>query len=226
MKCSALTTISIMFDNSEVPDRRNHRSALPRSLTLIREWVFAHRLPAGLFAVLVAALFVRPTYPKSIGEIILKVVSASLVMAGLALRAWGAGCAGRHTRTSTIEAEKLVTGGPYAFTRNPIYVGSMILGLGMVGMIGDWRLLPLLVVTFAALYFVIIPAEEEFLAKNHPLEYEVYRKNVPRILPRLIPWSAAQPNSFDWQPALGEWRMIVLLVAILAFLYGASLFRG
>jgi protein-S-isoprenylcysteine O-methyltransferase Ste14 len=193
---------------------------------MFREWIFAHRLPAGLFAVLIAAPFVRPTYPNTMGEMMLKVVSAGLVIAGVVLRAWAAGCAGKHTRTSTIEAEKLATGGPYAFLRNPIYFGSMIVGVGMVGMIGDWRLMPLCIVTFAALYFTIIPAEEKFLEKNYPLEYEVYSKNVRRLLPRLIPWSGAQLNSFDWQAALGEWRMIVVLVAILAFLYGASFFRA
>ena len=213
-----------MLDN--LPDRLNHRFAFPRSLTLFRKWVFAHRLVAGLFAVLVAAFFVRPTYPKSTGEITLKFVSASLVIAGIVLRAWGAGCAGRHTRTSTIEAEKLATGGPYAFVRNPIYAGSMILGVGMVGIIGDWRMLPLCVVTFAALYFTIIPAEEKFLERTYPLEYQAYRENVRRMLPRLIPWSGAQLNSFDWQAALGEWRMVVILIVILTFLYGVSCLRG
>jgi protein-S-isoprenylcysteine O-methyltransferase Ste14 len=213
-----------MHDN--LPDRQNHSSAFPGFLTPFREWVFAHRLVAGLFAVLVAAFFVRPTYPKSTGEIMVKVVSASLVIAGVVLRAWGAGCAGRHTRTSTIEAEKLATGGPYAFMRNPIYVGSMILGVGMVGIIGDWRVMPLCVVTFAALYFTIIPAEEEFLQRTYPLEYQVYRENVRRILPRFTPWSGAQQNSFDWQAALGEWRMVVILIVILTFLYGVSFLRG
>ena len=215
-----------MFDKSEAPDKENHRSPFPRSLALFREWIFAHRLPVGLLAVLIAAFFVRPTYPNSIGGIVLKVVFAGLVIAGVVLRAWGAGCAGKHTRTSIIEAKKLATGGPYAFMRNPIYFGSMIVGVGMVGMIGDWKLIPLCAVTFAVLYFTIIPAEEEFLAKNYPSEYAVYRKNVRRLLPRLIPWSGAQLNSFDWPAALGEWRMIVILGAIVAFLYGASFLRA
>jgi protein-S-isoprenylcysteine O-methyltransferase Ste14 len=215
-----------VFDRSETPDRENQRFTFPRSFTLFRKWIFAHRLSAGLFAVLIGALFVRPTYPNSIGEIMLKLVSAALVIAGVVLRAWGAGSAGKHTRTPIIEAEKLATGGPYAFMRNPIYCGSMIVGVGMVGIIGDWRLMPICVVTLVALYFTIIPAEEEFLARTHPLEYEVYCKNVHRILPRLIPWSNAQLNSFDWQAALGEWRMIVVLIGILAFLYGASFVRA
>ena len=215
-----------MLDNSEVPDRRKHRSVFAGFLIPVGHLVFAHRLLAGLLVVVVAALFVRPTYPKSTEDIMLKVVSVGLVVAGVVLRAWSAGCAGRHTRTSNIEGAKLATNGPYAFVRNPIYIGSMILGIGMVGIIGDWRLIPICVGTFAALYFAIIPAEEEFLQRTYPLQYKVYRKNVRRILPRFMPWPGAQQTSFCWPAALGEWRMIVVLVAILAFLNGASFLRG
>jgi protein-S-isoprenylcysteine O-methyltransferase Ste14 len=215
-----------MLDNLEVPRRRNSSAILPRFLILLGRAVFAHRLRAGLFVVVLAAFIVQPTYPKDVGEIMLKLISVALVLAGMVLRAWGAGSAGRHTRTSKIEAKKLATGGPYAFIRNPIYLGSIILGLGMVGIIGDWRLAPVCVATFVALYLVIIPAEEEFLQKTYPTEYKVYRDNVRRILPRLFPWAGARPISFDWRAALGEWRMAVILVAIVAFLYGVSFFRG
>jgi protein-S-isoprenylcysteine O-methyltransferase Ste14 len=215
-----------MLDNSKVPHRRNHRSVFPGFLILVGQFVFAHRTLVGLFPVVVAALFVRPTYPKSTEELMLKVISVGLVMAGVVLRAWSAGCAGKHTRTPNIEGGKLATGGPYAFVRNPIYVGSMVLGVGMVGIIGDWRLIPFCIGTFAALYFLIIPAEEEFLQRTYPLEYKLYRKNVRRILPRFRPWPGAQQTSFDWQAALGEWQMAVVLVAILAFLFGASFLRG
>jgi protein-S-isoprenylcysteine O-methyltransferase Ste14 len=214
-----------MLDNSKVP-QRNHRSVFPRFLIQVGLFVFAHRALVGLLPVVIAALFVRPTYPKSTGELVLKMISASLIIGGVVLRAWSAGCAGKHTRTPTIEGGKLATGGPYAFVRNPIYVGSMVLGVGMVGIIGDWRMTPFCVGTFAALYFVIIPAEEEFLQRTYPLEYKLYRKNVGRILPRLKPWPGAQQTPFDWQAALGEWQMAVILIGILVFLFGTSFLRG
>jgi hypothetical protein len=96
----------------------------------------------------------------------------------------------------------------------------------MVGIIGDWRLSPLCVATFTALYFVIIPAEEEFLHREYPLEYKVYCENVRRLLPRFTPWAEAERTSFAWQPALGEWQTVVILVSILAFLYGVAFLRG
>lgn len=215
-----------MHDDSEVPRRRSLKVTLQQSLIPVGKIVFANRLLLGLFVVAIAAFFVRPLYPGNAEEYIVKGISVILVIAGVILRAWAAGCAGNHTRTSNIEAGKLATNGPYAFLRNPIYLGSIVLGVGMVGIVGDWRLSPLCFGTFAALYFVIIPAEEEFLQREHPLEYKVYCRNVRRLLPRFTPWAEADRTPFAWQPALREWQTVIILVSILAFLFGVAFLRG
>jgi protein-S-isoprenylcysteine O-methyltransferase Ste14 len=215
-----------MHDDSEVPRRRSLKVTLQQSLIPVGTIVFANRLLLGLFVVAIAAFFVRPAISGSAEECIVKGISTILVIAGVVLRAWAAGCAGNHTRTSNIEAGKLATNGPYAFVRNPIYLGSIVLGVGMVGIVGDWRLSPLCFGTFAALYFVIIPAEEEFLKREYPLEYKVYCRNVRRLLPRFTPWAGANRTPFAWQPALREWQTVIILVSILAFLFGVALLRG
>jgi protein-S-isoprenylcysteine O-methyltransferase Ste14 len=215
-----------MHDDSEVPRRRSLKVTLQQSLIPVGKIVFANRLLLGLFVVAIAAFFVRPLYPGNAEEYIVKGISVILVIAGVILRAWAAGCAGNHTRTSNIEAGKLATNGPYAFLRNPIYLGSIVLGVGMVGIVGDWRLSPLCFGTFAALYFVIIPAEEEFLQREYPLEYKVYCRNVRRLLPRFTPWAEADRTPFAWQPALREWQTVIILVSILAFLFGVAFLRG
>lgn len=215
-----------MHDDSEVPRRRSLKVTLQQSLIPVGKIVFANRLLLGLFVVAIAAFFVRPAISGSAEEYIVKGISTILVIAGVVLRAWAAGCAGNHTRTSNIEAGKLATNGPYAFVRNPIYLGSIVLGVGMVGIVGDWRLSPLCFGTFAALYFVIIPAEEEFLQREYPLEYKVYCRNVRRLLPRFTPWAGAVRTPFAWQPALREWQTVIILVSILAFLFGVALLRG
>jgi protein-S-isoprenylcysteine O-methyltransferase Ste14 len=215
-----------MHDDSEVPRRRSLKVTLQQSLIPVGKIVFANRLLLGLFVVAIAAFFVRPAYSGSAEEYIVKGISIILVIAGVILRAWAAGCAGNHTRTSNIEAGKLATNGPYAFVRNPIYLGSIVLGVGMVGIVGDWRLSPLCFGTFAALYFVIIPAEEEFLQRAYPLEYKVYCRNVRRLVPRFTPWAGADRTPFAWQPALREWQTVIILVSILAFLFGVAFLRG
>jgi protein-S-isoprenylcysteine O-methyltransferase Ste14 len=215
-----------MHDDSEVPRRRSLKVTLQQALIPVGKVVFANRLLLGLFVVAIAAFFVRPAYSGSAEEYIVKGISVILVIAGVILRAWAAGCAGNHTRTSNIEAGKLATNGPYAFVRNPIYLGSIVLGVGMVGIVGDWRLSPLCFGTFAALYFVIIPAEEEFLQREYPLEYKVYCRNVRRLLPRFTPWAGADRTPFAWQPALREWQTVIILVSILAFLFGVAFLRS
>jgi protein-S-isoprenylcysteine O-methyltransferase Ste14 len=225
LPASAITSHT-MSDDLPIGDRRSLRFALRHYFNIVGSYAFAHRLLLGLGVVVIAGFFVQPTLPGSARIVLLKMISVAVVLAGVVLRAWAAGCAGRHTRTSNIQAEKLATGGPYAFVRNPIYLGSIVIGVGMVGVVGDWRLLPLCGGTFAALYFFIVPAEEKFLSGRYSMRYSVYRANVPRFLPRFTPWTGAEQTSFDWHPALREWQMMIVLISILAFIFGAAVLRG
>ena len=114
--------------------------------------IFHRRLHVGLTAVLLAALVYRPRDFFGAHATVGTLVSLGLVLAGLALRAWAAGCAGRHTRRATIEAPALATGGPFAHVRNPIYLASVILGVGMVGLLADPWMLALCGAVFLFLY--------------------------------------------------------------------------
>jgi protein-S-isoprenylcysteine O-methyltransferase Ste14 len=188
--------------------------------------MFGYRLEIGLGVTALAIPFVRPTVARKPEEVRLKAVGLCLVLLGLGVRAWSAAFAGRHTRSSEIEGSKLATAGPYAHVRNPIYLGSVILGIGMVLMIGDKRLLTLCMLTFLALYFGLIPAEEEFLSQKFREEYERYCRNVPRLLPRLTPWSASVKTPFDGRAACGEGRLSLILLAILGVFRVVAALRG
>jgi protein-S-isoprenylcysteine O-methyltransferase Ste14 len=144
------------------------------------------------------------------------------VVLGLALRAWAGGSAGGHTRTRSIEAPRLATAGPYAYVRNPIYLGSIVLGIGMVGLLGDPWMLLLCAAAFTFLYVSIIPAEERFLRGEFGAEYERYCAEVPRLLPRFIPWNGATPAEFNWHAARGEAHIALILIAIYVLLRGAA----
>ena len=188
--------------------------------------MFGCRLEIGLGVTALAIPFVRPTVARKPDEVCLKAVGLCLVLAGLGIRAWAAAFAGRHTRSSEIEGAKLATAGPYAHVRNPIYLGSVILGLGMVLMIGDKRLLSLCLLTFLALYFGLIPAEEEFLSQKFLEEYERYCRNVPRLLPRITPWSESVKTPFDRRSAFGEGQLSLILLGILGLFRGIAVLRG
>src|SRR6201997_4741735 len=118
------------------PAPETDQSSKNLALTLGRKF-FAHRLLFGLIIAFLAAIFIRIHRPWNDWPI-WRVLSAVLVLLGLGIRALADGFAGRHTRTEEIEAPRLSTGGPYSFVRNPIYVGSMVLGLGMVGVLASW----------------------------------------------------------------------------------------
>ncbi|MDR2180853.1 MAG: isoprenylcysteine carboxylmethyltransferase family protein [Synergistaceae bacterium] len=105
-----------------------------------------------------------------------------LVVLGQALRFWAVGCIGRY-RGEKVGAEKLTTWGPYAFARNPLYIGNGLIGLGWGSMAG---FLPtaIFVVTFVLLYTVlIIPHEESFLSEKFGAEYSRYTERTGRFYP-------------------------------------------
>jgi protein-S-isoprenylcysteine O-methyltransferase Ste14 len=102
--------------------------------------------------------------------------SLCLVLPGLALRAAAAG-------TVKKDRELTVTG-PYAYTRNPLYLGSALIASGFAVALLSWPVALLLAAGFAAIYVPVIAAEERFLGAAFP-EFESYRLRVPRFIPRL-----------------------------------------
>ena len=188
--------------------------------------IFSHRLHVGLAVVALGGLVVRPGNIFGSHQVLGVSVSIALVLLGLALRAWAGGCAGAHTRNATIEAPRLVTGGPFAYVRNPIYLASIVLGLGMVGLLGDPWMLALHVGVFVFLYTAIVPAEEAFLRKTFPEEFARYCANVPRMIPRLRAWPEAAPVQFARPAIRGEARLGLVLVAIYGFMRMAAWLRA
>jgi protein-S-isoprenylcysteine O-methyltransferase Ste14 len=206
---------------SKVPDFESRSSQTPLTIVVGRLF-FSNRFFFSLLIALMAACVVHPHLSWSAGGME-KPLSLLLVILGIGLRSLASGFAGRHTRTADIEGPSLTTGGPYAFVRNPIYSGSMVLGLGVVGLVGSWIMLIPYGMVFALFYFCIIPAEEQFLLRTFGDQYQRYCDNVPRFFPRLRPWSKAERACFDWKSALGEWRVVLAVVGILLFFVLSSL---
>jgi protein-S-isoprenylcysteine O-methyltransferase Ste14 len=127
-----------------------------------------------------------------------------VALAGELLRCWGVGYSGVTTRDSKVVAPRLVTAGPYAFVRNPLYLGNFItaLGFGFVasgGLCWSTRLAlyALLAAHYAAVYAgAIIPLEEEYLEGTFGEPYRSYLAAVPRLLPSLRAYPAAE-GTFD-----------------------------
>src|SRR3954462_1439014 len=111
--------------------------------------------------------------------------------------------------------QEVTTSGPYAYTRNPLYVGSIILVIGFGIASRNLWLAVGLVVTFIALYLPVIRDEENFLRAQFP-EYDGYAQRVPRILPRITPVERAGKFSsehyrkhLEYNAALGSVGMMI-----------------
>ena len=151
-----------------------------RSGTWIQRW----RVPLGFLCGALFILFARPT-PKAL------LIGASVSLLGLAIRAWAAG----HIRKNA----QLATSGPYAFTRNPLYFGSFLLGLGFTIASGRLLLGLLFAALFLGIYLPVMRVEASTMAQLFGENYENYRRSVPLFFPRIMPFRQGESaaNKFD-----------------------------
>ncbi|MGD0735102.1 MAG: isoprenylcysteine carboxylmethyltransferase family protein [Terracidiphilus sp.] len=104
--------------------------------------------------------------------------SLVLVLPGLWLRAYAAGYVKKN--------RELTQTGPYAYTRNPLYLGSMLLAAGFALALLSWPVALALAIGFFAIYVPVIASEERFLRATFS-DFDDYCRRVPRLIPRLIP---------------------------------------
>lgn len=118
-------------------------------------------------------------------------IGVILVVTGELLRLNGVRYAGGETRTLKVGASALCSSGPFAYLRNPLYLGNVIIYAGMVFIAGGefvWILLPATVTFFFLEYGLIVSLEEETLRQKFNEEYGEYLSMVPRLIPRVTPW--------------------------------------
>ena len=127
-------------------------------------------------------LLVMPFLWFSTPTVTLVIIGATIAGAGLVVRAWSAG--------TIFKDEGLAVTGPYAFTRNPLYLGSFLVGLGVAVAGGHWLWPGLFLLFFVPVYARTIRREEQHLGTAFPAHYEAWAAAVPAVVPRMTPWSA------------------------------------
>jgi protein-S-isoprenylcysteine O-methyltransferase Ste14 len=146
-----------------------------------------------LFAVLVAVNIALGTRPLNTLHAFEPVAACgvALVIFGLAVRSWAAGTLRKY--------KQLITTGPYALVRNPLYVGSFLMMAGFCTLLGDgWSLL-VVFVPMVALYWLAVRDEEQLLAHLFPDQWAGYARCTPRFIPRRL-----VPTREGW--SLDQWR--------------------
>jgi len=148
--------------------------------TGIQRW----RVPLGFAAAAVLIITARP-------HLMSLLVGLPLAVLGLAVRASAAG----HIRKN----EVLATTGPYRFTRNPLYLGSAILALGLVVAADSWLLAVIALAMLIGVYLPVIRREEQYLSQRFGADFDAYAARVPRLWPRW-PWHASRrPSEATWR---------------------------
>jgi protein-S-isoprenylcysteine O-methyltransferase Ste14 len=149
------------------------------------------RVPLGFVFAAVFLWLARPTW-KTI------LLSLLLVAPGLWLRAYAAGYVRKN--------QELTRTGPYAYTRNPLYLGSTMIAFGFAVAAASWLILVTLAVLFAAIYLPTIRSEELYL-REHFTGFDEYAAKVPRLLPRLTPARfPANENASGGRFSAAQWR--------------------
>jgi protein-S-isoprenylcysteine O-methyltransferase Ste14 len=138
------------------------------------------RVPLGFVtaALYLFELWRRPTVPAAVAW------SLGLVLPGLWLRGYAAGYVKKNA--------ELTQTGPYAYTRNPLYLGSILIAAGFAVALLSWPVAVVLAAGFAIIYVPVIAGEERFLRSTFS-DFEDYCKRVPRLIPRLT--AAPNPGS-------------------------------
>ena len=139
------------------------------------------RVPLGFVFTAVYLWLATPTAASML-------IGSALIIPGLAIRALASG----HIKKN----EQLATTGPYAHTRNPLYLGSLILAVGFAISARNLWIGAGLILIFLAIYLPVIRGEETFL-REHFAEFAEYARQVPRLWPRLNSFSTIR-GSFSW----------------------------
>jgi protein-S-isoprenylcysteine O-methyltransferase Ste14 len=129
-----------------------------------------------------------------------------LLICGEALRFWSLRYMGKFSRTRKKKARMLVTAGPYAFVRNPLYWGNLLILEGFTVMSDLMWLVPIVLILFFVQYQCIVLWEEECLREFFPAAAESYFRSVPRWLPK---WGELRNRAQHFKLPYYDWSDVV-----------------
>jgi protein-S-isoprenylcysteine O-methyltransferase Ste14 len=178
-----------------------------QDLGILRSWVARRRIGISIacFTALIvfnlAILGRHPSSPLAIWQWN-SGIGLGLILVGLAIRSWSAG--------TLIKIQELITAGPYALSRNPLYVGSFLMMYGFALIMSDWLSIAFIVGPMSVLYYFQVMNEEKYLSALHPEQWSAYIKRTSRFVPLKFNsnwrsgWSIAQwLHNREYQAILG-----------------------
>ena len=160
---------------------------------------FKYRSYTPIPFLLLMVIFAEPSVMSMI-------IGFAIAISGELIRYWGVSWAGSETRTTGgVGGTYLIISGPFAFVRNPLYVGNILLYIG-IGIM-SWSLFPYLqmvaLLFFAMQYHFIVLGEEKYLKEKFGETYSNYVKNVPRFIPRFRSYKHSTLEQPPYNPKAG-----------------------
>jgi len=166
-----------------------------------------------------------------------------VALTGELTRIWAVAYAGGATRTLEPGVGNLITGGPFSYVRNPLYVGNLLLSLGvcLAAWPSKWSfvisdavaipwLLPIFVIAFDIQYGFIVAVEEDTIRQSLGDTYNDYYKAVPRWLPHLTPYPKPYPEKGDFKAGFRSDRRSIqttcMVLLVIIIIYMVRLFKG
>ena len=184
----------------------------------IRQKLFQYRSYTPIPFILVMVFFSHPTVAS---------LAIGIIVTGLGefLRLWGVSIAGSETRTTgAVGGTFLVTTGPFAHVRNPLYLGNLLIyaGIGVMSYALFPWFMAIALVYFVVQYSLIVSLEEEHLSTAFGDEYHRYRSSVGRFVPRLSKYgggSSEQPG-LDWKRGFASEKRTLQAIAAIVVVLG------
>ncbi|WP_031495305.1 methyltransferase family protein [Bryobacter aggregatus] len=166
------------------------------------DFVMRMRVPSGFLLAVCFGLLAAPSRESLL-------VGGGVSVSGLALRAWAAG----HLKKN----QDLADGGPYAWTRNPLYLGTLLTALGLAIAARSWVVFGVTVAVFGLVYLPVIEQEEQHLIKLFA-GYRAYAERVPLLWPKL----PSQRSALRFESAVywrnEEWKAGAAFLAGMGYL--------
>ena len=193
-------------------------ASIKARLIMLGEWLFRQRSWTPIPFILVLALL---SFRES-NDVMTWVPGLILLVFGEALRVWGVAVVGKESRTRGGGVGRLATHGPYAYVRNPLYLGNFLLTLGATFISELLWCIPVVVALFVVQYVPIVLWEERVLAERFGPQYTAYCQHVSRWLPR---WRRQTPGRsttpYQWRAAFWSERstigtLVVLILIMIA----------
>ena len=134
------------------------------------------------------------------------IIGFIIALVGELIRLWGVSWAGSETRTTGgVGGTYLIVSGPFAYVRNPLYVGNILLytGFGVMSLALFPYLQFLALIFFVLQYYLIVKEEESFLIEKFGESFKNYIKNVPRFIPRFTPYKSENLDQPNWNIKAG-----------------------